>query len=244
MDINLAINEAMQKANDGDIKSAQVILANVLRQEPRNARAWYLLSQIVGDPNREIDCLKKVLEIEPNSQQAKARLQKLQQVDVQAQPVPSVPKVQQTNSKIPPNSLAPKIQPVIAKKTSPLLIVLVSIIAGILVLTFALRIINAPDATHCVKVVQNICLVSHDALNSYLFGSITNTCNQSITSINLHGIVVNPRDVNSVFGEVTALQDTVLAPGQEAQFNLVAVNTYYDSSLACVVDAESAYFVK
>src|SRR5271157_9464 len=94
MDINVSIQEAIQKAKSGDLQSAQIILASVLRQEPHNARAWFLLSQVIGDSNREIDCLKKVLEIEPNSQQAKARLQKLQQVSAPVEPKPANSPVQ------------------------------------------------------------------------------------------------------------------------------------------------------
>jgi len=244
MDVNLAIQEAMRKANDGDVKSAQVILANVLRQEPRNARAWYLLSQIVGDRSREIDCLKKVLEIEPNSQQARARLQKLEQVNVQVQSSPSVSKVQPTNTQIQTNLSVPKIQPV-TKKSSLLLIVLISILGGIVILIVALQIINAPDATQCVsftKILNNSCMTTGDIRNTYIFGDIRNTCDKPITNITLRGKLFSSFN-DSKLGETTALQEVVLSPSQTYHFSLV-VRYPDDGYLYCAADATSAYFVK
>ena len=146
MDINAAFQEAMQKANDGDIQSAQTILAGIIQQEPRNARAWYLLSQVIGDRNREIDCLKKVLEIEPNSQQAKARLQKLQQVNVSVKPRPAIPSVQ-------PQPVIPSVQPISNTKRPNLLWIF--LILGLGIAAFCLVVYtyiqNLPDATQCVQ---------------------------------------------------------------------------------------------
>lgn len=244
MDVNLAIQEAMQKASDGDVKSAQGILANVLRHEPRNARAWYLLSQIVGDRNREIDCLKKVLEIEPNSHQAKIRLQKLQQIGVQIQPTPSVPKIQQTPTQIQPAPSIPKVQP-IAKKPSSLLIILISIFVVMGLCIFALKIYNAPDATQCVsftKILNSSCLTTGDIRNTYIFGTITNTCDKPIKNISLRGKLFSSFN-DLKLGEVTTLQEVTLAPNQSYDFNLV-VRYPNDSYAYCTADAPSAYFVK
>ena len=247
MDINLAIQEAMQRANDGDVQSAQAILANVLRQEPRNARAWYLLSQIVGDRNREIDCLKKVLEIEPNSQQARARLQKLQQTDVQVQPNPSNPKVQRANTQIQSNTSIPKVQP-IAKKPSSLLIILISIVALMALCIVALQIYNAPDATQCVQIVEVNCLGDMgDSSNLYtmVWGNIKNTCDKPITNITLHGSEINRSD-NHVMNEATALQSYTLAPGTIAKYEFNIPEEFYDYGVhaSCAVNVKSAYFVK
>jgi hypothetical protein len=231
MDTNSAVQEAIQKTNSGDLKSAQIILANVLREEPRNARAWYLLSQIVGDRNREIDCLKKVLELEPNSQQAKVKLQKLLNVEHPIQSA-NAPSTSQLVNK---------------KKKTPAILTILAFLFVVLGISFAALyyfVKNGPDATQCVQVDHNLCLVMSDSLNSHLIGSITNSCNKSITNINLHGSVVNPDDINSVYGEISALQKIVLAPGQSAQFDLVALNTYYSGNLACVIDTKSAYYVK
>jgi hypothetical protein len=225
MDINLAIEEAMQKVNSGDLRSAQIILANILGQEPRNTRAWYLLSQIVGDRNREIDCLKKVLEIEPTSQQAEARLQKLQGENSQAPPGPILPS-----------------SPSTAKNPSRFLIFLILIFVGICILYTGLQIYNAPNATNCVG--ENLtCLVDHGGGDTYLFGTIKNTCDKPITNISLQGNVISPLD-NQVLGEASAVQNYILAPGETAQYNLIAPNTYYGENLACRIDVKGAYFVK
>ena len=199
MDINASIQEAIQKTNSGDLQSAQVILANVLRQEPRNARAWYLLSQVIGDRNREIDCLKKVLEIEPNSQQARARLQKLQQGNIPTQPKPAIPSVQP----IPKN-----------KKTNALWIFLIlglGIVALCLVVYTYIQ--NLPDATNCVQIVDSdgITGVTEGAnVHALLWGDIKNTCDKPITKITLHASIINPSN-NQVLGETTNQESYILA---------------------------------
>jgi cytochrome c-type biogenesis protein CcmH/NrfG len=52
-------------------KKAEEIQAEVVRQEPGNTRAWYLLSQEVEQPAQGVDCLKRVLAIDPDNVQAK-----------------------------------------------------------------------------------------------------------------------------------------------------------------------------
>lgn len=72
------INKAIAEAKAGNIAGARTNLAQVVRKEPENIQAWYLLSRVVEDKEQIIYCLKRVLQIMPDSPQAKARLKKLQ----------------------------------------------------------------------------------------------------------------------------------------------------------------------
>jgi hypothetical protein len=69
------IRKAVEEAKSGNKAAAKKILAHVVRQEPGNAQAWYLLSRLVEEKEQIIYCLNQVLKIIPDSSQAKARLQ-------------------------------------------------------------------------------------------------------------------------------------------------------------------------
>lgn len=70
------IQEAIQAARSGDKETARKILSQVVRSEPNNARAWYLLSQVIEDDEKAVFCLEQVLKIDPNNTQARERLEK------------------------------------------------------------------------------------------------------------------------------------------------------------------------
>ncbi len=72
------IDKAITEAKTGNKAGAKKILAQVVKNEPGNARAWDLLSRVVEDKDQIIYCLNQVLKISPDNPQAKARLQKLQ----------------------------------------------------------------------------------------------------------------------------------------------------------------------
>jgi len=71
------IQRAISEASAGNKEAARNTLSGVVRQEPNNARAWYLLSQVIEDKEKVIYCLQKVLELLPDNQQAKERLTQL-----------------------------------------------------------------------------------------------------------------------------------------------------------------------
>ncbi len=81
--------QAIDAYRSGDKVTARRILSQVVRQEPGNARAWYLLSQVVDQSDQAVFCLKKVLEIDPSNGQALERLERLQPPP--ARPVPPAP---------------------------------------------------------------------------------------------------------------------------------------------------------
>jgi len=76
-DENKNIQTAIDLAKKGNRKAAIAILSNILQQNPRNPRAWNLLSQVAEDTDKSIQCLEKALELEPDHPQIKAKLKKL-----------------------------------------------------------------------------------------------------------------------------------------------------------------------
>lgn len=73
------IEHAIAEAKAGNKAGARRLLAQVIRQEPRNVQAWYLLSRLVEEKEQVIYCLERALKITPDSPQAKARLKKMRE---------------------------------------------------------------------------------------------------------------------------------------------------------------------
>jgi len=74
---NPQLNEALRLAKAGQKARAKALLAQLVKQEPRNARAWYLLSQVVEDREQIIFCLEKALALQPENIPLKERIERL-----------------------------------------------------------------------------------------------------------------------------------------------------------------------
>ena len=72
--------QAQTAIQAGDTRRAHVHLARLLKEEPRNSEAWYLLSRIVPTDDQKKVFLNKVLKIEPDHVQAQEDLEKLETV--------------------------------------------------------------------------------------------------------------------------------------------------------------------
>lgn len=70
--------QAQEAVKTGDNTQAQLLLANLLKQDRKNAEAWYLLSTITASKEHKEVFLGKVLKLNPNHPEAKAQLFKLQ----------------------------------------------------------------------------------------------------------------------------------------------------------------------
>jgi tetratricopeptide (TPR) repeat protein len=81
MNVEQTIQQAIREARLGNTERARSLFREVAAKAPANARAWYLLSQ-VSDRQKALDCLNKVLEIEPGNSQALERIEKLKQTPV------------------------------------------------------------------------------------------------------------------------------------------------------------------
>lgn len=69
-------------------QEALPILAEYLRQHPNSAQAWWLLSFAVPDAKQQIDCMERVLRIDPFNMPAQNRLEKLKGNGSAPRPVP------------------------------------------------------------------------------------------------------------------------------------------------------------
>lgn len=68
------IQQAITQAKAGNKLEAKKILSQVVKQEPQNAHAWYLLSHVVDEQEQAEYCLEKVVAIQPENARAKNRL--------------------------------------------------------------------------------------------------------------------------------------------------------------------------
>ncbi|MBP6786454.1 MAG: hypothetical protein KA170_02610 [Candidatus Promineofilum sp.] len=67
------LHEAIAAARAGDIARAQIIAADVVRDDPDDPNGWYLLSQLVDSDARRVAYLGKALALDPGH--ARARLE-------------------------------------------------------------------------------------------------------------------------------------------------------------------------
>ncbi len=68
------LHQARQALQSGDRERARRLLTDVLRTEPRSAPAWLLMCEVVEQRAHKLDCLMRVLAIEPDNAEALARL--------------------------------------------------------------------------------------------------------------------------------------------------------------------------
>lgn len=74
-------NEFFSQVKDllraGQEQAARTMLTNFLKQNPNSEQGWWLMSFAVSNPEQQIDCLERVLRINPNRHQAQTRLESL-----------------------------------------------------------------------------------------------------------------------------------------------------------------------
>jgi tetratricopeptide (TPR) repeat protein len=93
------LQQAIAAIKAGDKAGGQRLLAEVIRNDPRNEAAWLWMSAVVGSDERQRACLERVLAVNPSNQTAQRGLAKLQRDRVGqfkpsqafSQPVPPLP---------------------------------------------------------------------------------------------------------------------------------------------------------
>ena len=103
------INQAQAALLSGDLTRARGHLAHVIQQEPLNVLAWLMLSEVVHEPERQRECLQRVLALEPQNQTAQKRLAALDQPTTMIQAT-------QLSTPLKPRQPQPA-QPIIAPQT-------------------------------------------------------------------------------------------------------------------------------
>lgn len=68
------LQEAIAAVRRGETERAQLLTAEVIRDNPDDANAWYLLSQLVDSDTRRAAYLSKVLALDPTHERARADL--------------------------------------------------------------------------------------------------------------------------------------------------------------------------
>ena len=77
MEISVALEQAKDAIRQGDHSKARSILRKVLEQEPRNIDAWLVFAEAVQKPEHSVQCLERVLILDPGNTTASARLEYL-----------------------------------------------------------------------------------------------------------------------------------------------------------------------
>lgn len=75
--MNQHLKQAIAAARAGKNPQAKVLLARVIKDEPDNANAWFLLSTLADTEEQKVQHLQKVLELEPNHPAAAEQLAEL-----------------------------------------------------------------------------------------------------------------------------------------------------------------------
>lgn len=71
------LDRANELIQAGRTDQAMALLARILKNEPRNELAWVLLASCVDDEQKQMDCLERVLSINPKNKQALVKYNRL-----------------------------------------------------------------------------------------------------------------------------------------------------------------------
>ena len=128
--------QALAAAQQKDLATAQILLKQLLRQEPQNIDAWLLGAHIVETNADAIRCYQRILQIDPNHTYAKQKLAELQPttstalsinaIPAQAQPISTQPQTEIVKSSVAPTN---------SKTSRGVIIALIGILVGICICT-------------------------------------------------------------------------------------------------------------
>ena len=109
------IAQAQELIRSKQLPKAQRLFVEYIKKNPNSEQAWYVLSTAVDDPRKQIECLQRVLRINPANTEAQTRLMKV--MAAQAAPPPSVdrsvvasqPSISEPTPYVPPSFSTPPI---------------------------------------------------------------------------------------------------------------------------------------
>ena len=76
--MNQKLQQAIAATRAGQKREAQVLLTQVLQEEPEEVHAWYLLGLLVESPHKQRAYLGKVLALDPDHEKARQHLARLE----------------------------------------------------------------------------------------------------------------------------------------------------------------------
>ncbi len=94
------LKKAVDLYKSGDRQQAKETLLKLIKNEPRNARAWYGLAVLMDEIDQKCFCLQKVLDIQPGNVKAQDLLEKLRKKDEKS-PVNDIESKQKLNQSQP-----------------------------------------------------------------------------------------------------------------------------------------------
>lgn len=128
-----------QLLREGKKQEALPLLAGYLQQNPNSVQGWWLLGLTVSDPKRQIECMERVLLIDPASVLAQAQLEKLkEEISIPSPAPPFVnpvslqepeaisPQLPKQESKLP---IAQKTTPIVKMKSHAFQYIILSLLA-------------------------------------------------------------------------------------------------------------------
>ena len=77
MDTEPSLTQAIEAFSSGDKSSAMEILNGIVKRDPQNEQAWFLLSSITDETKETIYCLERALAINPDNHIAQRQLNEL-----------------------------------------------------------------------------------------------------------------------------------------------------------------------
>ena len=99
MDSNTLYHQAVAAIKANQNEQARILLVEVVRANPRHEQAWLALASVLTDMDQAIDCLKRVLAMNPNNatakewmvfaEQEKARQEAVAEMEAEAQALPA-----------------------------------------------------------------------------------------------------------------------------------------------------------
>jgi len=99
MDPEVVYARAMTALQSGQVAEARRLLVQVIQVKPRHEQAWLSLASVLTNSDQKLDCLKRVLAINPENSQAislldQAKKEKVRQevLDLLTGPAPTVEK--------------------------------------------------------------------------------------------------------------------------------------------------------
>ena len=99
MDIDAIYARALGALQAGQLTESQRLLVQVIQADPRYEQAWLSLASVLTDPDQKLDCLERVIAINPDNEQALTLLDeirtekvRLEVLSMLAGPAPEVEK--------------------------------------------------------------------------------------------------------------------------------------------------------
>jgi hypothetical protein len=72
------LDSGVQALRSGNKREARRIFGEVVREDPNNAAGWWYLAGVLDDPDQKAHCLRQVLRLQPDHQEARSLLAAVQ----------------------------------------------------------------------------------------------------------------------------------------------------------------------